>query len=361
MAAQARLRGAAAAPNPTLNVAGHVGNADVGGTDEDYILAHTVELGDKRRQRVRGARAELAAAREEQADTTGRELTYTVHTAYFQALRAQEERRLAADSLAFAQAILKTAQIQFEAGDVPRSNVVRSQVEVSRAEQALAAADADLQNQYSTVRSLTGIPESTPLQLTDTLSYAPVPVQVSSLEARALRQRQDLAAAESTSAAREAAVHAAKVASQPDLVVEGRHSYIDPTVGSNSVRAGFTFPILDMGRNRADVRAAEASLHEQEGVVAETRRTILLDVDTAARNLQQSETAVESFRSGRLERSRELLDMARTGYEQGANSLLELLDAETVYRNEQAEYARALAAYNTNLAALEHAVGGPVR
>ena len=56
--------------------------------------------------------------------------------------------------------------------------------------------------------------------------------------------------------------------------------------------------------------------------------------------------------------AKELLDMAQIGYSKGANSYLELLDAQQVYRSEQIEYARALAAWNEALAALQRAVGG---
>ena len=50
--------------------------------------------------------------------------------------------------------------------------------------------------------------------------------------------------------------------------------------------------------------------------------------------------------------------MAQTGYQQGANSYLELLDAQRTYLSEQTDYYRALAAYRTALAALKRAVGG---
>ena len=81
-------------------------------------------------------------------------------------------------------------------------------------------------------------------------------------------------------------------------------------------------------------------------------------VTTLHRWMEQARKTVESFRSGRLNRSRQLLEMAQTGYSAGANTYLELLDAQQVYRNEQTEYARALAAYNSARAALEKAVGG---
>ena len=50
--------------------------------------------------------------------------------------------------------------------------------------------------------------------------------------------------------------------------------------------------------------------------------------------------------------------MAQTGYEKGASTYLEVLDAQNVSKNEQADYARALADHSIALAKLERAVGG---
>ena len=64
---------------------------------------------------------------------------------------------------------------------------------------------------------------------------------------------------------------------------------------------------------------------------------------------------------GRLEHASQLLDMSQTGYEKGATSYLELLNAQHVYLSEQSDYTRALADYDIALAALSRAVGGVLK
>jgi outer membrane protein TolC len=354
--AGARLQGAGALAGPLLSIAHGVGQ-NTGGLDEDYLLSQTIELGDKRRQRVRAARAEHEAALAERAGT-GHDLTFAAQSAYYEALRADAERQQAAESLTTAQTFATAAETQFQAGDVARSNVVRSRIELSRAEQALSAADTERANRYATLRSLTGLPNDAELTLTDTLTFTPVAYRLPALTALALQNRADLRAARKTREARDAAVHGARAQSQPDLLLEARHSWIDPSVGGNSLRFGLIFPLFDLGRTRADARSASFALQEQEATLSETERTARLDVETALRNLEQARRVVESFQGGRLERSKELLDMAQTGYDRGASSYLELLDAQQVYRSERTEYARALAAYNIARAALQRAVGG---
>jgi outer membrane protein TolC len=330
---------------------------DASALDDDIFLSQTVEMGDKIRQRVRSARAERNAALAARGGTV-LDLTYSTRVAYYEALRSDKEMGLLSAALENARAFVKAADTQFQAGDVARSNVVRSRIELARAEQALNAAETDRANRYVTLRSLVGLPEQTTLALADNLDFLPVSYPVSELQALALRNRPDLRAAQQLDQARAADLHGARAQSQPDLVVEGRHHYTDPTYGSGSVRIGVVFPLFDYGRNRADAAVSEAALREQEANHNETLRVARLDVEIAARTLQQTRQIVESFRNGRLDRSKELLDMAQIGYDRGANSFLELLDAQQVFRSEQTEYARALANYNIARAALERAVGG---
>lgn len=355
-AAAARLRSARALQNPTLSVA-HWAGRDTGGLDEDIILTQIIELGGKRTYRIRGAVADLTAAQYERIGTA-LDIRLSVQTAYYEALRAQDEYNLAAATLAVTKQFVEAAQTQYQAGDVPRSNVIRSEIELSREQQSLASAQTELDNRLATLRSLIGRPTGTKLNLSDKMSFAPTSYSLPVMEALALQSRPDLKAAQATGASLLAAVQSARAESRPDLFVEGRRASVDPSVEGASIRVGVIFSPFDLGRKRADVAAAQATVAQQEARIAEAQRAARLEVETAYRDLQQARTTVKSFDNGRLARAKELLDMAHTGYEKGASTYLEVLDAQDVYRNEQADYARALAAYNIALANLERAVGG---
>ncbi len=354
--AAARLTGAGRLLNPVLSIAGHVGQ-NTGGTDEDILLSESFELGDKRRQRVLAARAEREAVTLDR-QAARNDLAFAVQSAYYEAQRSDAARQLALDALDNARKFAETAQLQFTAGDVARTQVVRSRIEQSRAEQALAAAQTERANRFATLRSLVRMEGNSEFGVAATLPFTPATYKLEDLQQYALTRRPDLQSAQQTRASREALLHGARAQSQPDLFVEARHGNIDPTQGGNTLRAGLLFPLYDFGRNRADASSAKAALSEQEAIISETRRVALLDVETAYRNLQQARLTVEGFRAGRLDNSRELLTMAQIGYAQGATTYLELLDAQLVYRTEQTDYTRALADYNIALAALQRAVGG---
>ena len=116
-------------------------------------------------------------------------------------------------------------------------------------------------------------------------------------------------------------------------------------------------PLFDWGKSRADVVSAGAALLEQQASAKEARRLARLEVEAAYRSLIQSQEAVTGFRTGRLDRAKQLLEMAEIGYQHGANSFLELIDAQQIYRLEQTDYIHALVDHNLAIAKLERAVG----
>ena len=370
-AAQARLRGAAARlvgaarqPNPTLALAQPFGSSNTGGFGEDVIAAQTVELGGKVRYRTQSARSARDSAR---ADRVGAdvEIALGAKSAYYEALRADAEVAQAENLLVATRRFADAAQIQFDAGDVPRSAVVRSQIEVSRAEQTLLATQTDRDNRYAALRSLAGLPETAPLQLTDSLVYAPHPYDLSALLALASQTRFDVVSARRLAESRRADVGGAKAQRVPDLVIEarqgqlfGRFNQSDQTQQGTSLRVGIVFPLLDYGRIRSDIGSAQAAQTEQEAILRETERVARLEVETAYRERALAASLVESFQNGRLDRAKEILDTVQIGYANGANSYLEVIDAQRVYQSEQVEYARALAGASTATARLERAVGG---
>lgn len=354
--ANARVRGAASLPSTTLSL-GHGWGGETGGLDEDILVGQALELPFKVAPRVKAARGERNAA----VTLLGgvrQDVEFTATSAYYEALTSDIELALATDALNTAHAFAEAAKTQFDAGDVAKSNVIRAGVEESRARQALDASTAERENRYDSLRSLAGAENGADLTLTDTLTFTPLSFALPALEETALKARPDVIAARQATESKRAGVSAVRMESLPDLVVEERHSTINLNQGASSLRVGVAFPLLDLGRHRADTGSAKAALDEARANLDETVRTARLEVASAARTVEVSRKAVESFKGGRLDRAKELLDMAQTGYQQGATSYLELLDAQQVYRTEQADYARALADYNIAVAALRRAVGG---
>ncbi len=347
---------AASLPSPTLSLAQHTG-VKTGGLDEDILVTQDLPLGDKLRQRIYAARSGVAAAKN-QYGLIKSNLVYQVQQAYYTALQAEAQYRLAQDNLRTVQRFQAAAKTQFKAGTVPQSNVVRSEIAVAQADQTLTDAQASRSNALDKLTSLLDFPQGQQVKLTGELNFTPIHSTLDELQAYALIHRQDLLAAQQTTSADTSLVHLAKAQSQPDMFVEYRHTPLDFRPGGNSLRVGIIFPLFDLGAIRSKVHAAQAQLRAQSAATKLTALTVQLDVKTAYNNLVAAQRVVQSFQNGRLQRAKELLRMVQIGYSHGANSYLEYIDAQQTYAIEQTNTVNALASYDLALAALQHAVGG---
>ena len=359
-AAEARVSAASRLPNATLGLAQPYGSSATGGFDEGVFLSQTVELPGKVGPRKAAATQERTAAFAG-GQGTRLDTVLSAQLAYIECLRADSEAAQAQISLDTAKKFTETAQIQFQAGDVPRSAVLRSQIEQARTEQILSVALTDRENRYLTLRSLLALPLDTPLTLTDALKSDDKIIALDAARTAALTRRPELLSARALVAARQADVRAAKSQRLPDVIVEGRRATLDPhRSGESSIRFGVAFPLFDNGRIGAETRAADAANREQTALLQEAERTTLLEVETAFREREQARLTVTTFEgaTGRLAKAKELLEMAQIGYTRGGNGSLEIIDAQRTYQSEQIEYLRALAAYRSATAQLERATGG---
>ncbi|MGD9730439.1 MAG: TolC family protein, partial [Nitrospiraceae bacterium] len=74
--------------------------------------------------------------------------------------------------------------------------------------------------------------------------------------------------------------------------------------------------------------------------------------------VQTTQRQLQIFERGLLFQAKEALDIAQFSFQNGVASLLDVIDAQRVYRQTLLEFAQSKAAYSLALAKLEQAVGG---
>ncbi|MGC4046151.1 MAG: TolC family protein [Armatimonas sp.] len=359
-AAVATARAAGKQPNATIALAKPYGSPVTGGFGEDLILSQSLESGKVVGPRKRAAEQQLRVT-ESERDAVLLDLKQAVTNAYIQCLLADGESDQAKSALDAGQKFADAAKTQFDAGDAPRSNVVRSQVEVARFTQTLVEAQTARDSAYATLRSLLGLGAGEPLTLSDPLTAEPVaPIDRDAVRALALAHRPEVLAARAQLLASAADADTARGQRAPGFTIEGRRASLNPAaVGYASVRVGINLPLFDNGRIRAEVSAADATRRAAETNAKEAERTALLEVDLALNERERALKVEQTFEgAGRLAKAQELLEMAQLGYEKGGNGYLEVIDAQRVFASERVEYLRALAAVRLATARLERAIGG---
>ncbi|HEU4752837.1 MAG TPA: TolC family protein [Armatimonadota bacterium] len=358
--AEFRLRGSLAFPSTQLDI-GHgqiLTQPGATGADQDLVITQRLEPFGQRRLRGQQSRRELEAAQASLSQVRA-ETTFRVRSAYAAARAAAADEALAREALRVAESFHQLAQAQHEAGEVPVTNVLRSEIEVESAQQALLAARTQSRIQQATLRAAMAEPPDGPLALPP---IAEVSLHTYDLaEVTALARRQPaLRAAEATLAARRTAVSVARSAALPEVTFQAAHDQLQDWPGGHTVWLGFTFPIWDHGAIRAAVGEARAAVAEQEANVAVLRQQAELDVTTAFYGLEQARELVRRTGGEQLQRARRLYELEQLSYSEGLTSYLDLLDAQQVLRTALTAYLRAMAGYETAEAALERALGVPL-
>ncbi|MCL5103784.1 MAG: TolC family protein [Armatimonadetes bacterium] len=208
----------------------------------------------------------------------------------------------------------------------------------------------------ASVNALLNRPKDTDFAATDPLMFSDVTLDRNALLVSALTRRPEVSTATAQVAAARSEIRAAKLRRVPDLALQARKEEFAPG-GNGGVALAVLLPVLDWGSIKSDVRRAESASRSQEKQLEAVKNSVSLDVEQAIQLVNTSSQVVREYQGGILEKSEELADMARTGYEKGATGYLEVLEAQRTLRSTRTAYYSALANHAKSKAQLEWATG----
>jgi outer membrane protein len=277
---------------------------------------------------VAQARAEIARAEIDLQDAERLERRKAID-AYFDAARAQADvaARIVLD--ADARRDLRAAQTRYRAGDAPRLDVVRAQVDVTRAEAALDATRVTQDNALDALSVETGIERTRFTVLSAPDADAPLE-SGDALLARALARRTDLASARAAVDVQRTAIDAAQRAGKPNVSVSAGYTQgVDAGFFVRGPSASVQVGLPVGGPAPARTAVERDRVREAELKVADVERNVRLEVTSALRAAQAAQRAVRAAVSTAAAANEELRAV-RTGYARGASSSLDVSEARRV-------------------------------
>ncbi len=300
------------------------------------------------------ARAELDAAVADAAAASDR-AREAVTAAWFRLAGDEELERLAvarSDRLERTAAAVKDL---FEAGRVPRLDVVRTRAEAASAKADVLTAAAERRAAAAGLSFLVGEGPSADLAAAgERPAPSPLPA-LASLQSRAAAAA-EVRAAEARGRAADARIEKAKREGLPALTLEGGVDYDDPTVEGTDkhVALGLTIPIgahatvavTSAERDRAGAERARLVRSIEAEIVATWSRT-----EAARQRLEALDTAT-------LPAAREAAELADIAYRAGRLDLLRLLESERALLDAGVSRVETWVLWGTERASLERLVGG---
>ena len=256
---------------------------------------------------------------------------------------------------------LRIADESFKEGRIAKYDLLRNQTELADAEQALVNAERDADVAMVDLKTVLGVSQSSDLTLSGELAFEPVEGDAEQVQARAFRQRPEIAAARSRTESAQAGVDVARSAYRPQLYAVGMQDFALSS-GTSGLDHGFivgitaALPILDGGLRKSAVSEAKAM---QDRTEAEERSAVLAvnrDVGTAWTELQAAAKNVKLAQAA-VEQAEEDYRVVKLRYEAGKAINVEVLDALASMTNAQTNYAQALYEHSTAHDRLNRAVG----
>jgi len=286
------------------------------------------------------------------------DLTLQVKTAFFEVIAAETVAEVARENLSVAERLLKAARTRFETGDAPRADWIKAEVEYTRALQEVLRAQRALGEKRAGLNFFLGRELGTPLKLVE----PPLPKMEQDLERLreiALRLRPEVREAEAGQRAAEADVSLAKSKWLPIFSVSAEFMRERKTGASWEYVVGpkVSIPIFDFGSIRGEIRQAKARVEAAKPIVDLARQRVALEVEEAFLRAREAERQLESFQTGILEQAEQLLKLTLEGYEQGALTLLDFLEAQRSFRVTKTDHAFALRNYRQAAAQLDRVIG----
>lgn len=290
-------------------------------------------------------------------------------SAYYQALQAKNQIKVAQDSVNTLTEHLKNVNAQYTVGTVAKSDVLGTQVQMANAEQNLINANNSYDVAIASLNNVMGLPTDTELNLTDSLDYNVYEIPLEECTAYARSNRPDVLMADYQVAIAEAGVQQAKAGYMPKVSAQASKSWAgedpfgsdetDKRYGqNNNWTAGvvLSWDIWDNNVTQSKVNQSKAAVAKAEAAAENTRQSGDLEVRTAYLNLKAAEKSINTTQVA-VDKAQEDYKIAQVRYAAGVGTNLDVMDAEEKLAQAQTNYYTALYNYNSSKAALDKAMG----
>jgi outer membrane protein TolC len=303
------------------------------------------------RQGVRIAEFRQQLAREQVSEATA--LTY------LETLRSERNVSAAQANVTLAEALLRLAQDQRNAGVATGTDVTRAETRLAQERVNLFQAQTTAEQARLNLQRVIGVPLGSPLVLTDQLTFtAEALPQADNAVADALGHRVEVLISEAQVSMFSLERKAVKDEYLPSLQFVGDYGVsgitpADTALPTRRVAVQLNVPIFNGGLTQGRMTVATSREHEAELQLGSVRGQVEQDVRLAIATLRTSVERVRAADEAERLAEREL-EMSRDRFRAGVADNLEVINAQTSLANARAAQVQALAVYNAarlNLAA----------
>ena len=298
------------------------------------------------------------------------QLLATVKTQFYQVVVNRELIKVQEQSVHLLESQLKDQQNRFEAGTVPRFNVLQAEVALYNQLPLLITAQNNYRISKITLAKTLGLDfqprrgESPPLEVIGEMPYNPRTIALAAAIELGKERRPFLKEARANVLNQLQQVRSAAGQYLPTITTSGGGEWVSSPTNSSwhDISKGWiatvqgSMPIWDSGAIAGQVIQQRALLSEAKITYDDDVRQVELEIQQAYSNLQQNQELIKSQEKN-VELADEALRLAKARLDAGAGVQLDVLNAQVQLLTAQTTRLQGLFGYNSSLAEFDRATG----
>jgi outer membrane protein TolC len=290
---------------------------------------------------------------------TMREVLFGVARAYYDALRSREQVRVAGDTLKLTKDELRQAQARFRVGEVTKTDVLRAEVEVARAERALVANRNTLQLAFATLARVVGV--RGPLRIAEPTPPVSRGEPYEQLVEKAYGQRQDLGAQAAAIEVTRERKNQVLARYAPQVNTQWQYPRLDsPTFANRDefwvLTLNFQVPLFDGGVRELDLQEQQENLTQSELQLERLKKDVGIEVKQALLAVETLEATLATLKK-EVSLAEENYKITSKQYGVGLATSLDVNTAVNALNQVRTQLIDQTYAYQVALLALDRAVG----
>ncbi len=272
--------------------------------------------------------------------------------AFYKVASDQEGFAIAKKVEEIAKGIYESEKVRFDAGEVAITNVLRAEVELSKARNSVSNAEGNLQNSIKELQTVMGIPEETFDGVMGKLLTKPGELSLHELELNMKSNQPVLKASKKGVEIAETQLTLEKRQAIPDINVSAGYKRLS-LENVDTVQMGIEIPAPFFNRNQGNIQKGKALSRKAKSENQSVYNELLFQLKKNFNSYNVERKRVVEFRDKILPRAEESLKLIEKGYKEGEFNYIDLLDAQRTWAETRISYIESLKNLNLLIADIE--------
>jgi len=340
-------------PEATMSIA--VGDGDPQsitiGPDESYSYGISLykSLYSSGRNEALQALAKLNIdVKDLEAAIARRQVSLAATTVFYAITRAMGFVQVASETSEAAREHWRIAAARYQAGAVPKFDLMRAEVDVANAEQDLIVANTAVETAQAALKTLLGIDVTQPIEVATTPDPSPMQIDPKLSIDLARQRREEMAVARKHKDQAITAMRLARAERGANLDFVGGYDQQSSSGFSGDYSWNLTLslskPLSDGGASRSKQLQALRQAEQAEALLGKTQDQIAQEVWNAYLNLEQAKSRLGST-AKTVELAQEALRISEVRYESGLATPVEVSDARVALTAARTNHVDAIYGY----------------